>query len=168
MIDEKVEEEIQNLKDQLQNYEDTDPAYMSEEMKELRHYVMYTHLRMEESLGSLITRSILEPFLPQDNVFTEKHQSAFRAGTASMIEVDYYRKVQLAQASGQINNQVQTLMARVNNLRMYFSHPSKYYDKLQELKSDRGKYKEALEDLIAAHREMNKIFSQFLPNKKTK
>lgn len=168
MLDQKLEKEIQNLKDQLQNSEDTDPAYMNEEMKELRHYVMYTHLRLEESLGSLITRNILDRFLPPDNVFTEDHQSAFRAGTASMIEVDYYRKVELAQANGQIDDRVRKLMEKVNNLRKYFSHPSKYYEKLQELKSDRGKYKEALSDLVAAHGEMNKIFLQFLPKKNPK
>lgn len=163
MIDEKLEEEILSLKNQLQYAEDVDPAYMDKEMKELRHYVMYTHLRMEESLGSLITRSILSPFLPKDNVFTEEHQSAFRAGTATMIEVDYYRKVQLAQTSGQIDDRVQKLMTKVNNLRLYFSHPSKYYEKLQELKLDREKYKEALSDLVTAHQEMNNISAKFLP-----
>lgn len=158
-----LEKEIQQLKDILQNYEDTDPAYMNEEMKELRHYVLYTHLRMEESLGHLITRHTLTPFLPADNNFSEQHQAAFRAGTASMIDVDYYRKVEQAQSIGEIDSNTRTLMEQVNNLRKYFSHPSKYWQKLQELKSDRNKYKEALQQLADAHKKMNEIFTRFLP-----
>lgn len=163
--DQKLEEEIKILKNQLQDYEDTDPAYMDQEMKELRHLVFYTHLRMEESLGHLITRNILGPLLPSDNVSTEQHQTAFRAGTASMVEVDYYCKVELAQSNGQIDDKVRILMEQVNNLRKYFSHPSKYGDRLRELKADRTKYKEALEQLVAAHKEMNQIFANLIPEK---
>ena len=162
-----LEEEIQALKDALQNHEDTDPTYMNEEMKELRHYVMYTHLRMEESLGHLITRNILTPFLPSDNTFNEEHRRAFTTGTASVIHIDYYRKVEVAHSSNLIDSHVRTLMEQVNNLRKYFSHPSEYYSKLAELRDNRTKYKEALIQLVEAHKEMNKIFVKFLPANKT-
>jgi len=161
----KLEEDIQALKNTLQNHEDTDPAYMNEEMKELRHYVMYTHLRMEESLGHLITRNILSPFLPTDNVFSEEHREAFTAGTASVIHIDYYRKVEEAHSSNLIDSRVRSLMLQVNNLRKYFSHSSEYYSELTELRDNRTKYKEALEQLVEAHKEMNKIFEKFLPSK---
>ena len=135
-------------------------------MKQLRHYVLYTHLRMEESLGNLIVRHTLSPLLPPDNDFNEQHQTVFAMGTASIVDVDYYRKVEQAHITGQIDDRTRTLMEQVNNLRKYFSHPSKYWDKLQELKQNRAKYKEVLKQLLDAHLTMNAIFVKFLPSKK--
>lgn len=160
----ELENEIQTIKGTLQNYEDTDPAYMNEEMKELRHYTLYTHLRMEESLGHLLVRSQLTP-LGSATVPKETYQQVFASGTTIAIEIDFARKVELAKTCGQIDGTVGSMMYQVNNLRKWFSHPSKFQGKLDELRHDRGAYKVALEQLAGAHREMNNIFSKFLTSK---
>lgn len=162
--EDQLEEQISSLKEMLQNYEDTDPAYMNQEMKELRHFVMYTHLRMEESLGHLLVRNQLAP-LSAMNPPKEIYQAAFSSGTSIAIEVDFARKVNLAQSYNQIDSQVGSMMFQVNELRKYFSHPSKYPGKLAELRGSRDKYKEALEQLANAHRAMNKTFQQFVTPK---
>lgn len=159
--EEQIEEQIRSLKEALQDYEDTDPAYMNEEMKELRHFVMYTHLRMEESLGHLLVRNQLAP-LGAMNPPKEIYQAAFSSGTSIAIEVDFARKVNLAQSYDQIDSKVGSMMFQVNELRKYFSHPSKFQGKLGELSRDKNKYKEALEQLADAHRAMNEIFQQFV------
>jgi hypothetical protein len=160
----QLEEKISELKETLQNYEDTDPAYMNEEIKELRHFTMYTHLRMEESLGHLLVRSQLASLAPF-NLPKEAYQAAFSSGTTIAIEVDYARKVNLAQSYNQIDSKVGSLMYQVNELRKYFSHPSKYYAKLAELRDNRDRYKEAMEQLVNAHKAMNEIFQQFVSSK---
>lgn len=160
----KLEGEIQSLKDTLQNYEDTDPAYMNKEMKELRHFTLYTHLRMEESLGYLLVKNQLAP-LGSTSVPRETYQQVFASGTTIAIEIDFARKVELAQSCGQIDGAIGNMMYQVNNLRKWFSHPSKYYGKLAELRDDRSKYKIALEQLVNTHKEMNKVFEKYLPDK---
>ena len=163
-----VESEINDLKELLQNYEDMDPAYMGEEMQKLRHFTMYTHLRMEESLGSLIVRNQLRPYyepIPRTEPPREYTQ-AFSAGTTIAIEVDFARKVNMAQDLGEIDKDVASLMYGVNEQRKWFAHPIKYQNKLQELKNDRNGYKVALEKLVEAHKEMNGVFVKFVSPKK--
>lgn len=153
----KTDEEINKLKMYLQNLEDTDPAYMNSDMKELNHFVTFTHMRMEESLGHLLIRNQLQSLngMPMP---IESYRTPFATGTSIAIEVDFYRKVELATENTLINTNVQNRMHKVNNLRKWFSHPSKYYGKLDELKTDRAVYKKALDNLVKAHDEMNDIF----------
>lgn len=166
--DEKTEKEIQDLKELLQNYEDMDPAYMGEEMQKLRHFTMYTHLRMEESLGHLIVRNQLRPYYePTHRVESpQEYRQAFSAGTTIAIEVDFARKVNMAQDLGEIDKNVASLMFGVNEQRKWFAHPAKYQHKLQELKNNRTDYKAALEKLTTAHKEMNEVFVKFVIPKK--
>lgn len=155
----KDEDKISALLEKLQDYEDTDPAYMNEEMKELRHFVLYTHVRVEESLGSLITLKQIDPILKY-NLPAKDVMSAMVGGTLTLIEVDYYRKLEICSRWKILTPKERQLMEKVNNLRKYFSHASKFYNKLDELKTNRDKYIEALEDLVGALDITNKIFSK--------
>lgn len=163
--EQKVEEEIKILKGTLQSFEDTDPLYMGEEMQDLRHRTMYTHSRMEESLGHLIIKNQLEP-LGAASVPQEVRQAVFSSGTTIAVDIPFYRKVEMAEEAGQINSSVAKEMHKVNNLRKWFSHPSKFQGKLTELKNDRSEYKNALEQLAGAHKSMNQVFGECLPEKK--
>ena len=58
-------------------------------------------------------------------------------------------------------------VAPSNELRKWFSHPSKYQEKLNELNNNRTTYRNALKQLVDSHREMNKIFEKYLPPKKS-
>lgn len=159
----KLETEIQTLKDVLQTYEDTDPAYMSKEMKELHHFTSFTHMRMEESLGSLVIKNMLTPV--SESVSQKTYQQVLFSGTSIAVEIDFARKVDLAKTCGEIDADLGGLMHKVNDLRKWFSHPSKFNGKLDELKRDRGSYKNALSQLVNAHKRMNKIFEKYLQEK---
>ena len=54
-----LEEAIKLLNQKIQNWEDTDPAYMDENLKSLRHKVMYVHMRLEASLEYLVVRDLV-------------------------------------------------------------------------------------------------------------
>lgn len=163
-MEDELENEILSLKNTLQTYEDTDPAYMNEEMKKLRHYALYTHLRMEESIGHLLIRNQLAP-LESASLSKEIYQQVFSSGTTVAIEVDFARKVELARSCGQIDKTIGSMMHEVNDLRKWFSHPSKYQERLNELNNNRTAYRNALKQLVDSHREMNKIFEKYLPLK---
>lgn len=158
----ELEIEIQTIKAKLQNYEDTDPAYMNEKMKELRHFTLYTHLRMEESLGYLLIRNQLEP-LGSATIPKETYQQAFASGTTIAMEIDFARKVELAKSCGQIDKSVGSALYQVNDLRKWFSHPAKYYKILSEFRDEQSKYKNALGQLVQAHEKMNEVFKKYLP-----
>ena len=156
-----LENEIQTLAKTLQNHEDIDPAYMNDEMKKLRHYTLYTHSRMEESLGHLLIKNQLAP-LGSVSIPQETYQQVFASGTTIAIEIDFARKVELARSCGQIDKVVSNALHEVNTLRKWFSHPSKYYEKLTELVRDRSNYKSKMELLVNAHSRMNDIFEKIL------
>lgn len=156
------EEEIERLKHTLQTSEDIDPLFMDPELKELRHYILFTHARMEESVGLAITRDNLKDKIPAHPPYTPEQQSMIYAGTVSLIEhKSYADKVQDASTRfiPLVDEQTKITLDRVNVLRNAFGHPSipKFRDILTELKNDRSKYKEALEDLKKAHDGMNAI-----------
>lgn len=153
------EEEIKQLKQTLQTAEDGDPLFMDSELKELRHLVFFTHARMEASVGLMLTKDDLKDQIPQYSPYTPEQQSMMHAGTVSLIEKRYYDKVQDARARSTplFDEPTKLSLDEVNRLRNAFGHPSipKFRDILIGLKNDRAKYKEALEELVEAHNQMN-------------
>ncbi len=68
------EEEINQLKQALQTAEDVDPLFMDSDLKELRHFVFFTHARMEESVGLMLTKDNLKDQIPQYPPYTPEQQ----------------------------------------------------------------------------------------------
>ncbi|MEK7571765.1 MAG: hypothetical protein AAB553_05830 [Patescibacteria group bacterium] len=153
------EEEIKQFKHTLQTAEDVDPAFMDDEMKELRHFTLFTHLRTDEAMGLMLTRENLKETIPPYPPFTQEQQSMIYAGTVSVIEDKYFNKAKDVSANNLWEHDDEVAMLKVNALRNAFGHPSipKFRDVLIGLKNDRAKYKEALEVLIDAHNRMNAI-----------
>ena len=162
---EELEAEIKNLKEKLQNPEDTDPLYRGDEMKDLHHKTSYVHTRLEISLGDLLVRNQLEPIEPL--VPLETYQQAFRSGTTIATEVPFYKKIEMAVANKQISGKLGNKIVGVNNTRKFFAHPVAYEDKLNEFKHDREKYKDALIGLEEAFNGITAVFVK-LPDLKTK
>jgi hypothetical protein len=161
-MDSMIEEEIKQLKESLQTAEDVDPLFMDPELKELRHFVLFTHARIEESIGLMLTRDNLKDQLPQYPPYTSEQQSRIYAGTVSLIENKTY--ADKIHAAGNrpiplIDETTKHILDKVNLLRNAFAHPSipKFRDILIGLNEDRVRYKEALKNLIDAHKLMNAI-----------
>ncbi|GEM_PF-3757551 len=165
MQDQTLEKEIKELKNSLQGGEDTSPNYMGDQMQKLDHYISFTHTTLEESLGNLITRSILEsligPRVPHAMMtpLLPEQQAAFSMGTATVAEIPYYPKVKMAYERKLIDGDMQSSMNTVNQYRNWFSHPSSYRKDLNKLKTDGKAYKKVLQDLQTAHNRINKVFS---------
>lgn len=153
------QEEIEQLKQALQTAEDVDPAFMDEEMKELRHFTLFTHLRTDEAMGLMLTRESLKETIPPYPPFTPEQQSTIYAETVTIIEGKYFNKAKDVSAKNLWEPDDEAAMLKVNALRNAFGHPSlpKYHARLIELKTNREKYKEALEELVEAHNRMNAI-----------
>lgn len=163
-VDKKIEEEIKELKRTLQNDEDASPAYMGDQMQKLDHYISFTHTTLEESLGNLITGSILEPLigprvLHPMTPYKLEIQATFSMGTATVAEIPYHPKVKMAYERKLIDGDMQSSLNIVNQYRNWFSHPSSYRKELDKLKTDRVAYKKVLQDLQTAYVRLNKIFS---------
>lgn len=162
-LENTTEEEIKNLKKALQGFEDTDTLYMNEELKELRHYVTYAHTRLEESLGYLITKSILAP-LGSAKIPVDTFQRTFASGTSVVAEIDFSRKADLARNLDQIDDSLYGHLRGVNSARVIFSHPSKYQNKIRELGSNKNECKKVLQLSVDTMKEMDKVFEKFAPN----
>src|SRR5258708_2425658 len=121
------EEEIKQLKRNLQTAEDVDPLFMDLELKELRHFVIFTHARMEESVGLMITKDNLKDQIPQYPPHTPEQQSMIHAGTVSLIDKkSYAEKVQDAstRSTPLLDESTRLALEKVNLLRNAFGHPS--------------------------------------------
>jgi hypothetical protein len=154
------EKEIAKLLDELQTYEDIDPAYLPEELKELRHKIMQVHLRLEASLDQLMASyslNTIEEFMVTLKKYDKSRLQATRQSMQIIFDaMDFSRKVKVAKQMKKINNNVEDHLYKVNNLRLVFSHPTAYQDLIMQYK-DRKKYKDALLILKEAYQAMNTV-----------
>jgi hypothetical protein len=122
-----LEEKIKQLKHTLQTAEDVDPLFMDPELKELRHLVLFTHARMEESVGLMLTKDNLKDQIPQYPPYAPEQQSMIYSGTVSLIEKKYYAdKVQDAwtRPASLLDDPTKLALDKVNDLRNAFGHLS--------------------------------------------
>lgn len=156
---EKIQKEIDELNGMIESYEDTDPLYLHKYLKDLRNKAMYVHARIETSLEILISDSVLDSLQLDDLQLDTFASVMFYTEMNKIYEpLKYSKKVNLALKRNKINETAKSLFYKVNDLRLYFSHPKDFEEKIDELKLD-TKYKDALTTLLDALRELNRIFS---------
>jgi len=148
-----TQDKINTIKSNLQDAEDTDFQYMSEPVKDLRHYVLYIHSSLEASLEIRIINHIKKqlPFTPQH---TQEKVNFAHNMRVILNEMDFSKKIKIAQNQGSIPVNIVGKLHAVNDIRVYFSHPTTYMNKLIEYKDD-NKELEAYEILDVAHQAMN-------------
>lgn len=147
-----IQEEINRIKTKLSYAEDTDPQYMTEPVRELRHCVMYAHSAIESALdvriGQYLTKDIAG--------ISKEEMQAFHWKLHTLTdEMDFYKKVKVLQSWDFIPDLHGKLMA-VNNIRVEFSHPSSHQDKLRSYRQDEEKLK-ILQVLETAHDGLNAL-----------
>lgn len=139
-----IQVQIDQIKEKLQNREDTDPAYLQEDLKDLRHWVMYTHLRVEQTLQIILGHNLFRLDFKEKNLV--KIVENFRKLMPIFDNMEFYPKVKAIQKLSLLPENMISLILRVNDYRKYFSHPATYGEIINEYK-DEQKQLQILKDL---------------------
>lgn len=143
-------DKIKELHKKLETAEETDYLYFSKDLRDLRHRVMYVHSRIEGSLESLLVKEVIgKP------PYTEDLGKRLVSQLAILSELDFARKVTLVQKMGLITEPLRKDIMKINEVRKYFSHPSKFLEKIFEYKKE-DKVAETLELLVNTLEEFSK------------
>lgn len=160
----KLEKQIANLKARIQISEDTDTAYLVDELKELRHYVLYVHLRLESSIEILLATKLMSP-IDKGSDLAERALWLYHMNTL-FKEIDFARKAKVAFKLKAISKNLKSKAFQVNDIRKWFAHPKEYHNEIQELR-DEQKYVNALKKLVGALEELDKLFSSLEKSSRT-
>ena len=155
----KIDKEISEINEIIDNWEDTDSIYMEEHIRELRHRIMYVHTRLESAVGVLIGVYVLAPAY---DTFSEETSQLIMTRFDNVIsETDFARKVNLAEEFNLIPGTLKDKLFKVNSLRLIFSHPKSHE---AEIKSflDEETYLKALKTLRDAYNEMNTLLGDLV------
>lgn len=163
--EQKILEQIENLKDGLQNLEDIDPLYMGKDLEYLRHKVLFVHARLEISLDILISKGLISHI---SHKITDLENMLFnRKAQKILTELRFIKKIEIAKALKKIGNQLYTDLIKVNTIRNKLSHPVGYQEELNKLK-DQEKYLEVMEILVSSMSKMNYLFAEIIKKRQTK
>lgn len=159
MEEEQLGQKIKELKQKLQNAEDTDPLYLGDELQYLRHQVLFVHARLEISLDLLIGYGVIRYI--NHKMTSLERQATFRQMQKLFRELGFVQKLRVAKKLYQFRNhpELSKLLERVNKVRNQFSHISSNQDEIKQL-TDKRNQVEVLEILVAAMDEMNKLFTK--------
>lgn len=164
-----IQNKIDVIKAKLSSQEDGDFSYMTEEVRELRHYVMYTHGALESSMDVRIGQYLIKDI--PSTITNDKERHGFYWKLKILVdEMDFAKKVKVLEKYEFLPKDLISKLWAVNQIRVYFSHPSSHLEKLKSYE-DEGEYLKILEKLDGAMSAMNElILSEHpewgFPNKK--
>lgn len=161
----QLDQKIGELKQQLQNAEDTDPLYLGNELQYLRHQIFFVHARIEISIDLLIGRGVIR-YIAHKMTLLER-RATYRQMQKLFRELGFIQKLRVAKRLYQFRDypKIPNLIEKVNRLRNQFSHIAYNQDEVNQL-TDKQNQIDVLETLVAALDGMNKIFSKFDNHKK--
>src|SRR5947209_4584580 len=96
IIDEIIEKDIERLEELLDNIEDTDPAYLSEHIRLLRHKDFYIQFKLEKSIEILIAQKTYEHI--KDKITTQDKQDIYTKMLKLMEKQAFSRKLETAKS----------------------------------------------------------------------
>ena len=154
-----TEEQIQQLLDKLQNWEDIDPLYTDEETKKVRHKIFHVHARTEVSLEIILANHLLSSV---DNASTtNKERLEFKQKFTQVVaNTDFAKKVKSVQELGLLKATLIGKMYSLNDLRVAFSHPSAFQNKIMEYRNNPDKELETLQLLEVVYEGLNDFFAK--------
>lgn len=154
-----TEEQIQKLLEKLQNWEDIDPLYTDEETKEVRHKVLHVHARTEVSLEIILANHLLNSV---DNAtISDRDRLKFmQIFTQIVANTDFSKKVKSVQETGVLAPELIKKIYSLNELRVIFSHPSAYQDRIREYRNNPSKELETLHLLEFVYEGLNDFFAK--------
>lgn len=161
----RFESKIKELKERLENLEDTDPFYMGNDLQYLRHKVLFVHARLEASLDYLIIKGLTNHLVHKttdlENRFT------FRKMQTILGEISFAKKIEIAKKLHQLKSPLVGMVRAVNTVRNKLSRITSHQDEVNEFKKSE-RYVEVMELLVGTMDGMNELFSRFLPLKRQK
>lgn len=143
----RIEEEISELNEIIDYWENTNPIYMERQIRELRHRVMFVHTRLEASVGLLLGKYVIAP--AKDTLEKTTKQIMMTHFDNIVSETDFARKVAKAKEFGLISGTLLKKLHQVNRLRLIFSYPKSHDAETKEF-LDRNTYLEALRKLTVS------------------
>ncbi len=151
---------LRELKQRLQNAEDTDPLYLVDELQYLRHQAFFIHARLEISLDLLIERGINRSVAHKITLLEKRY--TFRQLQKLLRELGFIQKIRVAKKLYQFHNypKLPKLLEGVNIIRNQFSHIAHNQDEVRLL-ADKQNQVKVLETLVEAMDGMNRLFSDF-------
>lgn len=153
----QIENEIQELERVLQDMEDTSPDYLDPSLKDIRHFVIFVHSRLEQSLQLLIGQDLIWWDQDKEN---RKESIQFFANLWQIFEkMEFWGKIKICQERNLIQGALIGNLEKINKYRIVFSHPAAYHEEIQKYK-DRGVCLQILKDLVSVIEEMDKIFAK--------
>lgn len=133
MNDKDVFKEIEKYREKLQNREDVDYNYLSEDLKELRHWIMYVHLTVELVLQGIMAYHIFQIPCKKDN--SELMINSFKRIIPIFDNMEFYPKVKAIQSLNLLPTKLIDLIFKINDHRKYFSHPATYSNEINKYKT---------------------------------
>lgn len=154
-----VDKDIQKLLNKLQNWEDIDPLYTDEATKEVRHKIFHVHARTEISLEILLANHLLVS-VDNKSVSNEERLKFRRRFTQMFANIDFAKKVKAVQDANLLEGRLIGKIYKVNELRLVFSHPSAYQDKIREYRGNPEKELATLRILQEVYEGLNEVFAK--------
>lgn len=149
--------QIKVIEDVLQSMEDTDPDYIGEPVKRLRHYTLYVHQKIEQFIGRIQTVDII---MDQSKIFSENDALKIWFKLEDIFDTaDFGRILKLANSKKLLPTGFMEIVFKVNNLRLIFGHPKSHYRELIDLRNELKRL-EAYKILRKAMDTMNDYYSQ--------
>jgi len=147
-----IQTQIKEIKEKLQDREDTDPAYLPDDIKDLRHFVMYTHLRVEQTIQIILGHNIINLEFKEENLV--KIVESFKKIIPIFDNMEFYPKIKAIQKLGLLPETLIPLILKVNDHRKYFSHPATYGDIISEYRNEE-KQLQTLKELYEVLEQLN-------------
>ena len=161
MESKQLDLKLKELKQRLQIAEDTDPLYLADELKYLRHQAFFVHSRLEISLDLLIERGINRSIAHKITLLEKRY--TFRQLQKLLRELGFIQKIRVAKKLYQFREyqKLPKLLEEVNRIRNQFSHIAQNQDEVRLL-TDKQNQVKVLETLVEAMNEINRLFSGFM------
>ncbi len=148
-----IEEEINKLKTQISRWEDTDPLYVDDEIKTLRHMVGYVHAVAERELYRLICNYLLDWDKKKQDV---AETALFYFKISPILDrFTFANRVDFCTSNKIIDKQLSEQLKSVNKIRNTFSHPTNYKMNISQFR-ERKTYLDTLKKLCDACDSINR------------
>jgi hypothetical protein len=150
MDENNIRTEIEKCCKRLQNKEDVDYNYLSTDLKELRHWIMYVHLTVELVIQGIMAYNIFKIPCKKNNA--RRMINNFKRVIPIFDNMEFYPKVKAIQALNLLPKDLVDLIFKINDHRKYFSHPATYGGEI-------NKYKKP-EKQLQTLKELEKVLSE--------
>jgi hypothetical protein len=167
-ITDEQRKQIAKLHLHLQGLEILDYDFMGESLQQVRHRVLFVHSVIERDLEYMLATEMQRPLVefgslvPMDD---RKNDPGFMLNRLFIYyllsDMDFKKKIGLAEQKKLIKNPLTGKLLKVNDLRVYFSHPSSHMNAIRELDVPE-KHIEVLSSLVAAHTDLKDRLSKYM------